>query len=845
MSFPDGVQTVTITAGAAGYRTLDGEPYQGTIRLTPSVARVVSEEYGVIALGPVNATIGASGQFEEDPEVLAIDADGFEPSGWTYRVDEEFTNAPGRAYNISLPAAVPSVALPSLTPVEQSDGTTVWQPSGTPSDTVTAETSYGLSSSAGSSVAYARGDHTHGTPALPPTGTTAGTYAAGNDSRLSDARTPTAHAASHGSAGSDPVTVTQSQVTGLDAALSGKLPLTGGTVAGGLVIDKFGAPGGYPLGQSGSVNSLSLPSSYAGGDDNGSGTDTTGRINLYSYQRANVGSFGENIRNFAMRSDAKTMQAFYIPVDSSDKGGYDPVTRDPKASGVSWHPVVWQGAHYEANDHASIHGHWELEIADLNGALQGRLEIPFIDQPTDGAKALDQATIGVAYTNIRTNLADLSVRAQNMSAGPYSGQNTCLRVGGNNTVNKDLALSISSDMGTTGRRWIVRANNTTEGGSNAGTDFQIRRYDDTGTFLDAPIHIERSTGRIGVGGVTAPTAGLHVQRATGQVVYLDAQATTQSAILVNGVDTTVKALQAQVAGDTQKRFQVLTDGAHSWGPGGSTAPDTTLYRSAAGTLKTDGALQVAGTLTPTSFTMVGTSLLNVTGSATTTDKIGALVTGDTFDRFRLRADGQQAWGDGTQARDTFLRRLGPGQLGTDGTFAVGGTPLWTPSRQGLKGWSFDPVVISSSAAAAVAGTFYLSLIELTDAATLTTLYWDVATVASGVTAGQNFVCLVNPSGGIVGSVGVDADIVSTGLKATTISVPYTAGQWRAGFLFNATTPPALARCGAVTGSVNAVNANITGAALRGAVNGTGLTALPGSVTLSSNGSGSFHWAAVK
>lgn len=37
-------------------------------------------------------------------------------------------------------------------------------------------------------------------------GTSAGTVAQGNDSRLSDARTPLAHAASHGSGGSDPVT---------------------------------------------------------------------------------------------------------------------------------------------------------------------------------------------------------------------------------------------------------------------------------------------------------------------------------------------------------------------------------------------------------------------------------------------------------------------------------------------------------------------------------------------------------------------------------------------------------------------------------------------------------------
>lgn len=256
MSFPAGVDVVTLNSGVSGYRALDGTPYQGTLRLTPSVPRVVSAEHGVIALGVINVTLGASGEFTET--VLANDAEGFSPSGWTYRVDEQFTNAPGRAYSILLPAAVPVVALPSLVEVDASDGTVVltpvsgpaggdlsgsypdptvarvngvavsgtpavgqvptatststatWQTpsgggggSGTPADTVAAETSYGQSSVAGSAGTYSRGDHTHGTPAAPTVGTTAGTYAAGNDSRLSNARTPLAHKASHATGGSD------------------------------------------------------------------------------------------------------------------------------------------------------------------------------------------------------------------------------------------------------------------------------------------------------------------------------------------------------------------------------------------------------------------------------------------------------------------------------------------------------------------------------------------------------------------------------------------------------------------------------------------------------------------
>ena len=53
-----------------------------------------------------------------------------------------------------------------------------------------------------------------------------GTAVITTDSRLSDARTPTAHASTHASAGSDPVTLAQSQVTNLTTDLAGKASST-------------------------------------------------------------------------------------------------------------------------------------------------------------------------------------------------------------------------------------------------------------------------------------------------------------------------------------------------------------------------------------------------------------------------------------------------------------------------------------------------------------------------------------------------------------------------------------------------------------------------------------------
>lgn len=74
---------------------------------------------------------------------------------------------------------------------------------------------------------------TASTKNVPAAGNAAsGEVVQGNDTRLTDARTPTAHAASHGSAGSDPVTVAQSQVTNLTTDLSAKAPLASPTFTG-------------------------------------------------------------------------------------------------------------------------------------------------------------------------------------------------------------------------------------------------------------------------------------------------------------------------------------------------------------------------------------------------------------------------------------------------------------------------------------------------------------------------------------------------------------------------------------------------------------------------------------
>ena len=636
-----------------------GAPAQGQLELLPDAELVDTDTSTVLPQVPV--TVGVkNGVMSVD--LLPCDAAGVSPSGWAYQVTETFSFATamgGRGTATSVyhiqPTGTGTVDIADL-PRQVVAPTVLTYGALTRNNTWTGANVF-------------QGEVTVPAPANP----------------------------------TDPATKAY-----VDAEVGDYLPLAGGTLTGPSAVaavpnatSPASLPAGY--GDSDAATGLVISSSYPS-DDVPGGIDGTGRINLYSYQRANTYSFGETIRNFAMRSDAKTMQAFYIPVTASHISGYSASTRDPQSSGVNWKPVTWQGAHFEANDHGSIHGHWELEIPDSTGALQGRLEIPFIDQATDASKTVDNVTIGIDYTNIRTNLADFSIRAQTMTSGTYSGQTTCLRIGGNNSVVKDLKFSISSDMSDSARRWAVRTNTDAESTGAAGSNFQIVRYDDTGVQIGTPLSIERSTGNItfgaGAGGRSSRVAavwstsgnhGFSAQPSStpGSGAAYDAQLTA----------STDRVLQSNVTGDANRRFVMLSDGSMTWGDGTATR-DTTLERAAAGRLKTDAAFQVgtnlgvggvpdanvrlvtsnstAGQLvafTRTSASDSSPVFVITTADATSAQSLGITVSGDTTNRFAVDATGKVTWGSGSAARDVELYRSSANILATD---------HWFRAAQGLR-----------------------------------------------------------------------------------------------------------------------------------------------------------------
>lgn len=124
---------------------------------------------------------------------------------------------------------------------------------------------------------------------------------------------------------------------------------------------------------------------------------------------------------------------------------------------------------------------------------------------------------GVPYTGATANvdLGTYSLTADSIGIGTTAGaeklhidggaSTTRVKIDADNGVSRILSFR-TDDV----QRWALRVDGT-ESGSNSGADFQLRRYDDAGTFIDHPISINRATGNIttsqNLNGATATEMG--------------------------------------------------------------------------------------------------------------------------------------------------------------------------------------------------------------------------------------------------------------------------------------------------------------------------------------------------
>lgn len=384
---------------------------------------------------------------------------------------------------------------------------------------------------------------------------------------------------------------------------------SGDTMTGPLVIDD-------PT----SGVSLDIVSDNSGGLNV---SDSTGRINLHSYQKAQeyaddgttLAHFGEVIRIDMEHKQAKGVIAFRENYLGAPEGA---------------RTVAWLVAHGEANDSTPgnplWHNHFSIELPDEDGQLQTSFEFPFATYNLPNGFGLPTTEM---YNRSTTQLiaANRGLVAEN-AAG----------------VAKNIYFSSGTRGLDANRRWGMQADSTAESGASAGTNFRINRYDDTGTFVDSVVFIRRSDKQVGIN-TTSPSAQLDVVGTTelngdvsipsassalsignaaaqgGASLYIEKNANgvgmifrnttvagnTAANIVSQSQTDSSRAFQAGLQSDSVNRFSIEHSGLIEWGAGGASSRDTNLYRNAANELKTDDSLAVAANSTTAGYTRVGSN----------------------------------------------------------------------------------------------------------------------------------------------------------------------------------------------------------------------------------------------
>lgn len=234
MPFPTGTPTVTLTGTLPS--AVGGGPYTGTIVLTPSAELIDSERHAIYP-GGGTLQLDEAGSFSVD--VIPNSAAGIEPSGWRWRIDLQPAGGQRVIFWTDIHGADgATVHLDSLLPVPAPDGTPGVQqgPAGASAYEVAVTSGFtgtvtqwlaslvgptgatgpagttgatGPQGTAGATGAQGPAGATGATGPQPPLGAAgAGSTIAlrSDDPTTTNSRTPTAHAASHASGNSDPIT---------------------------------------------------------------------------------------------------------------------------------------------------------------------------------------------------------------------------------------------------------------------------------------------------------------------------------------------------------------------------------------------------------------------------------------------------------------------------------------------------------------------------------------------------------------------------------------------------------------------------------------------------------------
>ena len=322
--------------------------------------------------------------------------------------------------------------------------------------------------------------------------------------------------------------------------LSGYVPYTGATSNVDL--------GAYKLTSSG----LTITSTNIGGENT---ADSTGRINLNSYQRAeDPNNFGEVTRIYSRHARSKQMIAWYdafqtgtctlssstwtatshyltdtyrVVLSTTDAlpSGFSVGTTDEygNTTGVVYYVVGKTTNTFQLSatkGGAAISGSGGSGTHTFTIVPQLKVWAGYHYLPNDVSDTLtphEHWSVEVNDANglIQTRFEVMATNANTTQVNTFNSNFTVIQgvlgVTGAEGQNKQIVIYKAGVDRNKTARWSLIGNSTSESGGNTGTDFKISRFDDSGAFIDSPFFIKRSTGYIGIGDTTtSPSATVHI-----------------------------------------------------------------------------------------------------------------------------------------------------------------------------------------------------------------------------------------------------------------------------------------------------------------------------------------------
>jgi len=131
--------------------------------------------------------------------------------------------------------------------------------------------------------------------------------------------------------------------------------------------------------------------------------------------------------------------------------------------------------------------------------------------PDYGLKTAYAPQVSVSGTLLNGTVAALSDAQKQVAYDSTTRFNVTSATDGSTTLEKANSQRIIGLAGTNrdiewwtatgGKRWALRVSSAAESGSSAGSNFNLVRYDDTGTVIDTPVTVVRQTGVTAVSGL--------------------------------------------------------------------------------------------------------------------------------------------------------------------------------------------------------------------------------------------------------------------------------------------------------------------------------------------------------